>query len=149
MNEMWRISDLVKMIGEFKHQFASAQDVEILNMSHSFQSLVFHVFYYEYNSSVIIRNNVNNDRLHISIIKSKYPSVIITFELYHKYKHLPYYFDILFLDFNNNNALHNQFILTQHILNDSLLIPFFRYEKKSICNHRYICKQDVDTYVSE
>ena len=120
MNKVWRISDLVKMIGEFKHQFELAQDVEKLNMSYSFQSLVFHVFYYEYNNSAIIRNTISTDRLHISIIKSKYPSVVITFELYHKYERLPYYFDILFLDFNNNNALHNQFILKQHILNDNM-----------------------------
>ena len=135
MNKVWRISDIIKMIGEFKHQFEQAQDISRLNMSHSFQSLVFHVFYYEYNNSVIIRNNISNNRLHISIIKSKYPSVVITFELYHKYKRLPYYFDILFLDFNNNNALHNQFILTQHILNDNMLLTFFRYETNSCCNH--------------
>ena len=135
MNKVWRISDLITMIGEFKHKFELAQDVEKLNMSHSFQSLVFHIFYYKYDSGMVVRNNISNDRLHISIIKNKYPSVVITFELYHKYKRLPYYFDILFLDFNNNNALHNQFILTQHILNDNMLLIFFRYEKISCCNH--------------
>ena len=93
------------------------------------------MFYYEYNSSVIITNNTSNDRLHISIIKNKYPLVVTTFELYHKYKRLPYYLDILFLDFNNNNTLHKQFILAQHIPNDNMLLPFFRYEKKSYCNH--------------
>ena len=135
MNKVWRISDMIKKIGEFKHQFELAQDVEILNMSHSFQFLIFHLFYYKYGSSMVVRNNISTDRLHISIIESKYQSVVITFELYHKYKRLPYYFDILFLDLNNNNALHNQLILTQHILNDNMLIPFFRHEKKSICNH--------------
>ena len=113
MNKVWRISDMIKKIGEFKHKFELAQDVEKLNCTNTFQSLVFHIFYYKYGSGMVVRNNISNDRLHISIIKSKYPSVVITFELYHKYKRLPYYFDILFLDFSNNNALHNQFILTQ------------------------------------
>ena len=94
MNKVWIISDLITMIGEFKHQFEEAEDVERLNMTHSFQSLVFHVFYYEYNSSVIIRNNVNNDRLHISICKRENQLVAVTFKLYHKYKRIPYYFDI-------------------------------------------------------
>ena len=134
MNKMWRISDMIKKIGEFKHQFEQAQDVERLNMTHSFQCLVFHVFYYEYNNSVIIGNTISTDRLHISIIKSKDPSVVIVFELYHKYKRLPYYFDILFLDFTSC-AVRNQIILTQHILNDNMLLIFFRYEKISCCNH--------------
>ena len=131
MNKVWRISDIIKTIGKYKHQFEQAQDVERLNMSHSFQSLVFHLFYYQYNSGMVMKNTISTDRLHISIIKSKYQSVVITFELYHKYKRLPYYFDILFLDFSNNNALHNQFVLTQHILNDNMLLTFFQYEKIS------------------
>ena len=135
MNKVWRLSDIIKTIGKYKHEFEKAQDVERLNTSHSFQSLVFHLFYYKYNSSVIIRNNHNKDRLNISIVKSKYPAVVITFEVYHKYKRLPYYFDILFLYFNNNNALNNQLFLTQHILNDNMLLTFFRYEKKSCCDH--------------
>ena len=118
---MWRISDLITMIGEFKHKFELAQDVEKLNMSHSFQSLIFHLFYYKYGSGMVVRNNISNNRLHISIIKSKYPSVVITFELYHKYKHLPYYFDILFLDLDNK-AITNQSSLAQHILNDNMRI---------------------------
>ena len=83
---------------------------------------------------MVVRNNTSNDRLHISIIKSKYQSVVLTFELYHKYKRLPYYFDILFLDFNDNNIT-NQTTLAQRILNDYILLSFFRYEKKNICNH--------------
>ena len=141
---------MIKKIGEFKHQFEQAQDVERLNMTHSFQCLVFHAFYYEYNNSFIVRNNISHDRLHVSIIKSKYPLIALTFELYHKHKRLPYYFDILFLDFNNK-AITNHFILTQHILNDNMLIIFFRYEKKSICNHWilphfFVAKMNVITY---
>ena len=135
MNKVWRISDLIKTIGRFKHEFEKAQDVERLNTSHSFQSLVFHLFYYKYNSGLVVRNNYNNDRLHISIINSKYPSVVITFEVYHKYKRLPYYFDILFLDCNNKSII-NQSTLAQHILNDHMILSFFQYEKKSIYNHR-------------
>ena len=56
------ISDMVKKFGEFKHQFEQVQDVEKLNMSHSFQSLVFHIFYYQYNSGMVVRNDISNDR---------------------------------------------------------------------------------------
>ena len=134
MNKGWRISDIIKMIGEFKHKFEQAQDVEKLNMTQSFQALVFHLFYYKYGSGMVVRNTISTDRLHISIIKSKYPLIALTFELYHKHKRLPYYFDILFFDFTSC-AVRNQIILTQHILNDNMLLIFFRYEKISCCNH--------------
>ena len=57
------------MICEFKHQFEQAQDVERLNMSHSFQSLVLHIFYYKYGSGMVVRNTISTDRLYISIIE--------------------------------------------------------------------------------
>ena len=133
MNEVWRISHIIKIIGVHKHQFEQAQDIERLNHTHSFQSIIFHSFYYKHSSNIIIRNNLNDDRLHISICKRDNLLIALTFELYYKYKRIPYYFDILFLDFNNNNALNDQFTLAQHILGDDMLLTFFRYEKNSCC----------------
>ena len=134
MNEVWRISDIIKMIGEFKHKFEQAQDVKKLNMTQSFQALVFHLFYYKYGAGMVVRNNIGDDRLHIYICKRENQFVVITFELYYKYKHLPYYFDILFLDFNNK-AIPNQSTLAQYILSNDMLLIFFQYETNSHFNH--------------
>ena len=131
---LWQITDLIKMIGQYKKLFENITDIEKLNQSHSFQSLVYHVFYRQYDSGIIIRNKMNNDRLHISICKHQYPDIITSFELYGKYKKRPYYVDTLFLDFNEM-PIDNQRVLANHILNDSLLFHFFEFEGKSYCSH--------------
>ena len=126
-SKVWTVIDLIKEIGFFKKMFEQASDIEKLNQSRTFQELVYHVFGRVYDSGLIVRNMYNNDRLHISICKHKKPIVIVTFEILHKRKRIPYYFDILFLDMNSS-ALSNQRILTKYILNDCLLLWFFRYE---------------------
>ena len=132
---VWKISDLVKHIVSFKKQMEHASDLQKLNKTHSFQHLLYSVFFYEYNSGLILRNELNNDRLSIKINKYNYPIVFVTFEAYQKYKRTLYYSDNLFLNFDHE-AVYNQHRLSQHILNDHMLLPFFQYEYvKSICNH--------------
>ena len=128
--KVWRITDLIKEISKWKHEFEVASDVENLNKSTSFQHLVWHVFGRIYDSSLIIRHNT--ERLNVSICKHRKPIIVITFELLHKRKKLPYYFDILFLD-SSDNAIDNQRLLTERVLNDSLLLRFFRNENEMSC----------------
>ena len=133
-HKLWSITDLIKMIGQYKHEFEHANDIEKLNQVNSFQSFVYHLFYRKYDSGIIIRSKMNNDRLHISICKHQYPDIIISFELYEKYKKIPYYADTLFLDFNKT-PVDNQLVLANHILNDTMLFHFFKFETNSYCDH--------------
>ena len=133
-NKLWTITDLIKEVGKWKTEFENIADIEKLNQSHSFQSLVYHVFYRQYDSGIIIRNKMNNDRLHISICKHQYPDIITSFELYGKYKKRPFYVDTLFLDFNKM-PIDNQRVLANFVLNDTMLFHFFEFERKSYCDH--------------
>ena len=128
--KLWQITDLINVISKYKHEFENIADIEKLNQVYSFQSLVYHVFYKKYDSGIIIRNKMNNDRLHISICKHQYPDIIISFELYGKYKKRPYYVDTLFLDFNEI-PVDNQLVLANHVLNDIMLLHFFQFERTS------------------
>ena len=130
--KVWRITDLIKEISKWKHEFEVASDLQKLNESTSFQHLVFHVFGRISDSGLIIRDRYCNDRLHISICKHKKPIVVITFEILHKRKRTPYYFDIIFLDMNNS-AIHNQRLLAERVLNDNLLLPFFWNDSNTEC----------------
>ena len=132
VQKVWSITDLIGVIGSFKKLFEHASDIQKLNESTSFQHLVFHVFARISDSGLIIRDRYCKDRLHISICKHKYPVVVVTFEILAKRKRIPYYFDIMFLDMNNG-ALINQRLLTERVLNDSLLLPFFWYDSKTDC----------------
>ena len=131
-HKVWKISDLIKLIGSFKKEMERATDIEKLNKTRSFQQLLNHLFFYQYNSGLILRNQINNDRLSIKINKYNYPVVFIVFEAYEKHKRTFYYSDNLFLDLDHE-AVYNQQRVGQHILNDNMLLQFFQYEVKSIC----------------
>ena len=131
-SKIWVITDLIKCIGAFKHQFEHCLDREKLNNTNYFQNLIFHLFHNQYDSGIILRQKKNNDRLCISICKHKSPMVLISFEIFEKYKRTPKYFDTLFLDFNEN-PLHNQMKISNHILNDNMLLEFF-YERQQLEN---------------
>ena len=127
---VWRISDLIGIIGSFKKMFEHASDIEKLNESTAFQHLIWHVFGRIYDSSLIIKHNT--ERLRISICKHKKPMVIVTFELLARRKRTPYYFDIIFLDMNNS-ALTNQRKLAERVLCDHMLLYFFYNDSKTEC----------------
>ena len=133
-NKVFAITDLTKYIGCFKHQFELASDIEKLNNQFSFQSLVYHLFRYQTDTGLIIRNN--NQRLMIKICKCKNDIILLTFQTFEKFKRLPYYFDTLFL-YKENTPLDNQNKLANHILNDTMLLPFFQCTNKKnvICSH--------------
>ena len=133
-NKVWAITDIVKLIGKFKGQMEHCIDIEKINQVYSFQSLLCHLFYHLYDSGIIVRSKMNEDRMHISICKHQNHMVLISFELYGKYKKMPFYVDQLFLNFNEK-AIDNQYKIANHILNDTLLSHFFEFEKKSYCNH--------------
>ena len=132
VEQVWRITDLIKMISKWKHEFEVASDLQKLNESTSFQHLVFHVFGHTFDNCMIVRNKCNSERLRVSICKHRKPLIIVTFEILAKRKKLPFYFDILFLDMNNS-ALTNQRKLADRILNDPMLLYFFYNDSKTDC----------------
>ena len=89
VQKAFRITDLIKEISKWKHEFEVASDLENLNKSTSVQHLVFHVFGRISDSGLIIRDRYCKDRLHISICKHKKPIIIVTFEILAKRKRIP------------------------------------------------------------
>ena len=106
VNKVFQITDLVKCIGALKHQFEVASDIQKLNNTYNFQSLIFHLFHNVFDSGIIIKQNDN--RLAIRICKHKNPTITITFETFEKYKRQPYYFDTLFLDMTDTPIQNNK-----------------------------------------
>ena len=90
------------------------------------------MFHNVFDSGIIIKQNDN--RLAIRICKHKNPTTTITFETFEKYKRQPYYFDTLFLDMTDT-PIQNQIKLSNHILNDDMLLEFFMHENKAKCYH--------------
>ena len=132
-NKVWKISDLIKLIGSYKGEFENATDIEKLNKVQTFQHLVYHVFSdSEFCNGLVIRNTLNEHRLLISICKHKRPTVLISFSCFKKYKRIPYHFDTLFLNLDNercNNPTLEQRKLSTIILNDGILFEFFRHPR--------------------
>ena len=125
--QVWRITDLIKLIGKWKHEFEKAIDIEKLNRIEVFQHLVYHIFNpSEFDSGLIIRNTLNEDRLMISICRHKQPFVLLSFSCLEKYKRIPYHFDTLSLNLDHS-SVDNQSQLGTMILNDNILFHFFRY----------------------
>ena len=133
-NKIFSCLDIIKLISQYKHEMEYCIDIEKLNQVGSFQSLVYHLFRFNCDCGVIIRNRTNNERLVIKICKCKQPLVLVMFKTFEKYKRLPYYIDTLFLNFNNS-PIHNQNILAQHILNDNIIFNFFKYKQMCNCSH--------------
>ena len=132
-HKVWQITDLIKMIGKWKHEFEKATDIEKLNRIEVFQHLVYHIFNpSEFDSGLIIRNTLNDHRLSVTVCKHKPPIVMISFSCLEKHKRNPYYFDTLSLNVDNN-GIDNQRALTEMVLNDNILFHFFRYSKKCSC----------------
>ena len=121
--QVFTITDLVKKIGHYKKEFEEAQDIYYLNNNFHFQQLILLIFNNIYDSGLTIKNkNQDDQRLMIKICKHK--PILLTFEIFQKYKRIPYYVDQLFLDVKKS-ALYNQKEISKYILNDSMLLNFF------------------------
>ena len=132
--KVWSVTDLIKLISKYKHEFEHAHDIEKLNNLHVFQHLVFHIFHRKYDSGMILKSEITNDRLQITICKHKYPYVMITFDTYEYRKRRPFYVQQLFIDFNEQ-PINNQQMLSNFVLNDSMLLQFFEHEQSSKCSY--------------
>ena len=125
-NKVCGIKDMIELIGDWKHHFERASDIEQLNESHKFQSLIFQIFHNEYNSGLLLRNNNTDKRLNITISKhSNKKYVFITFEAFEKYKKIPYYRDILVIK-TEDTPIKSQRKIALDILNDNMLLKFFQ-----------------------
>ena len=126
-DKLWQITDMIKLIGSFKKEMERATDIEKLNTIPTFQHLVYHIFNpSEFDSGLIIRNTLNEDRLMISICRHKQPFVLLSFSCLEKYKRIPYHFDTLSINLDHS-SVDNQSQLVTMILNDNILFHFFRY----------------------
>ena len=122
-NKVWKIKDLVKHISKFKHQFENASDIERLSNNNDYQHILYHIYNYRTDNGLVIRKN--DERLVVNICLHKKPYITLTFKCYEKYKKIPYYFDITFLN-TNEKAINNQRLIANRILNDDMLLEFFR-----------------------
>ena len=125
VQKVWRITDLVRLIGLFKHDFEHNMDIEQINNTYLFQHLIPLIFFIRSDSGVVKYNAKNDDRMRIEICKCNPQITVIQFDLFHKHKRTQYYHDSIFLD-NDKEPLVNQRRLSECILNDSLLLGFFK-----------------------
>ena len=123
-NKLWAITDLIKMIGQYKHEFENITDIEKLNATRLFQHIIAIIFNCNSDNGVIKYDNRTGERLSIRVCKCDYDMIIVQAELFKKYKRIAYYSDMLFLD-KNAYPIHNQRLLADWILHDQLLLPFF------------------------
>ena len=134
-NKVFAITDLVRVIGDFKHDFERASDIEYLSANNQFQHLVYHIFNNICDSSMLIRNLHNSERLAINICVHKKPYIVVRLGAFHKYKRLPFYIDILFLDTEKSPIFNQRQVVANNILSDEILLPFFQSQ-----NVKLICK---------
>ena len=123
--KVWAITDLIKEIGKWKTEFEIANDIEKLNNTYLMQYLVGLIFYCNCETSVIKYNDKNRERMSVYICKCNPNITIVQFDIFEKYKRIPYYHDNIFLK-NNKCALENQRMFVEWVLNDPLLVEFFR-----------------------
>ena len=117
----WQITDLIKLIGSFKHDFEHNMDIQKLNNTYTFQHLIPIIFYL----GCVKYNTKNGQRMRIQICKCNPQITVVQFDLFEKRKRIQFYHSTLFL-INDNKPLDNQRLLSEWILNDSLLLDFFR-----------------------
>ena len=123
-NKLWTITDLIKMIGQYKHWFENISDIEKLNATRLFQHIIAIIFNCNNDNGVIKYDNRTMDRLQIRVCQCDHDMIIVQTELFKKYKRIPYHYDMFFLD-KNDNAIDNQRLLANWILHDQLLLSFF------------------------
>ena len=124
-HELWAITDLIKEIAKWKTEFENIADIEKLNATRLLQHLVAIIFNCNSDNGVIKYDNRTGERLNIRVCKCDENSIIVQTELFKKYKRIPYHYDMFFLD-KNSNPVDSQRLLAEWILNDQLLLHFFR-----------------------
>ena len=131
LNEMnavqrcWQITDLVKLIGTFKHEIEHNMDIENLNNNFCLQHLISIIFFLKFDNGVIKYNATNRERMRIQVCKCNPNITVVQFDLFEKRKRSSYYNDSIFLN-NDKEPVANQRLLSEWILNDSLVLPFFK-----------------------
>jgi hypothetical protein len=130
--KVFQITDLIKYIGKFKKQFEDADNIDKLNNTYIFQNLICLIFgnKCEHDSGLIIKNG-EDDRLIINICFHNHNHIHIRFTTFQKYQRNPYYFDFILLN-KNIIPIDNQYLFSTFIINDSILLPFFKSEKSYI-----------------
>ena len=123
--KVWAITDLIKEISMWKTEFEIANDIEKLNNTYLMQYLVGLVFFCKCETSVVKYNDINRERMSIHICKCDSNITVVQFDIFEKYKRLPYYHDYMLLK-NNTCAVENQRLLSTWVLNDPLVVEFFR-----------------------
>ena len=123
-NKVFRITDLVKVIGKYKHEFENALDVARLNENVLFQDLIRAIFACQHDSCLFKRNK-DEDRIKITICKHNDPIIIVTCFVNAKFKQKPYHVEMFFMS-SNILPIHNQRKLSKWILDDSILLSFFK-----------------------
>ena len=125
MHKTFAITDILKIIGDWKTEFERVSDIENINNNLCFQHLIGLVFYCNCETSLVTYNHRNRDRMQIKVCKCNPNITVVQVDLFEKYKRTPYYHDSLFL-YNDETPLANQRILSECVLNDSVLLEFFR-----------------------
>jgi hypothetical protein len=125
-NKVFQITDLIKHIAKFKHQFEYAEDIDKLNNTHIFQNLVCLIFANNctHDHGLIVKSS-EDERMIINVCFHNSNHIHLRFSVFGKYKRVPYYFDFILLQ-KDDPPLHNQYLLSQFILNDDILLPFFK-----------------------
>ena len=123
IQQVWRITDLIKLIGSLKHDFEHNIDIEQINNTYLFQHLIPLIFYLNSESGIVKYNAKNGDRMRIQICKCNPSTTVIQFDLFDKRKRTPFYYDSILLH-NIEKPFANQRILAEWVLNDQLLLNF-------------------------
>ena len=115
------ISDLVKLIGSYKHDFEKVSDLEKLNNVKQFQELIYKVFNCKYDTGMILKQS--DSRLNIRLCFHNRDCMIIYFGAYQKYRKISYYEDTLILN-RCDSAITLQRQLSEFILYDTILLSY-------------------------
>ena len=124
IQRVWQIKDL-KAIGSFKHEMEHNIDIEQINNTYLFQHLIPLIFYLNSESGIVKYNAKNGNRMRIQICKCNPNIMVMQFDLFDTRQRIPYYHNSIFLS-NRDKPLANQRILAEWILNDQLLLDFFK-----------------------
>ena len=123
VNRVFRITDLVRLISKWKHLFEEVNDLTKLNNTPEFEHLMVHLFYFKENSGLLLRKN--EERLSIKITLDTKPFIIVSVNIFEKYKKKPYFNDFMIVDMDDDPLI-NQQKVGKWILDDPILLCFFK-----------------------
>ena len=123
INKVWRITDLVRLIGAWKSDFELIYDIEKLNSIQHFQDLIYILFNSLHDCGLVIRKN--DKRLYVNLCFHMEGSIVINFEVFEKYKKRSCYESLLVID-DNKEPCDIQYIIADHIWKDDNILEFFR-----------------------